>query len=338
MKKLKKLLKMSLPLLLAFFIVFSPAATSTSLADSPSANTRDLAAQSGDYIYYSVYNKIYRVNTATKAKKLIHTRKSGGKFYDLVVYKGYIYCVLDTCDGTGEFYPYIYRVKTNGTNAKIIEKGEYPYVYQDKIYYSRLSFVDGDFDSIKYLGLYKMTLSGNSKTKLSSVIPLDINVYKSYVYYTGNAGTYRRKIDGSNYRKLSSNTFEIFDIYKDNIYYNSYDYDYNNYDVYKYSINSKRNSLFVPSTEGFAVENGYLYSTNTYYDLNYPGETYIKRTGLSSKSEYLIARKKNVYSITLKDDYFFYLSEGSSLSKNTRASIMRKDGRYNTTLIEYYLS
>lgn len=338
MRNFKNLLKMTLPLVLAFCIVFSSAATSISVADSTSTTSRSISAQSGNYIYYSVYNEIYRINTSTKEKKLIHQKSDAWDFKNITIHKGYIYCVLNKATGTGEYFPYIYRVKTNGTNGKILAKGDNMYIYKDKIYFSKQSFKYGYMETTKYYGLYRMTLTGKSQTKLSSINPSNIKVYKSYVYFTGEKGTYRISTNGKNYKKLSSEVFDFFQIYSDNIYYNKYNYSYSQTDIYRYNIKTNKSYLVEYAAEGFAVSGGNLYYTNTFYDNNYNGRTYIYKMALSSKKSTYITNKNNVYYITLVGDYFLYTSQGPSEYKNIRMSIIRKDGKYNKVLADYFAS
>ena len=134
MGKTRKLLKKYIPIFLSLMLLLSPVLSSVSEAASSSKSTTPtLSAKADDYIYYSVYNKIYRVNTKNKQKKLIHYKKNWWSFDDIVVYKAYIYTVVDICSGTGETYPYIYRVKTDGTNGKILDKGDNLKLYIRKI-------------------------------------------------------------------------------------------------------------------------------------------------------------------------------------------------------------
>lgn len=338
MRNFKKSLKISLPLVLAFCIVFSSAATSISLADSTCASTRDIADKSGNYIYYSVYNEIYRVNTLTKEKKVIYRNSTAWNFSDIIVYKGYIYCILNKGTGSGDYFPYIYRMKTNGKNAQILGKGDNIYIYKDKIYFSKQSFKYDYLGTRKSHGLYGMTLSGKSQIKLSSINPSSVRVYKSYVYFTGENGTYRIGINGKNYKKLSPEIFDVFEIYSDNIYYNKYNYSYSLNDVYRYNIKTNKSYLVEYDAEGFAVSDGNLYYTNTFYNSDYNGRTYIYKKKLSSKKSTYITNKDTIYNIILIGDYFLYISQGPSEYYNTRMSIMRKDGKYNKILANYFES
>lgn len=260
MGEIRKLLKKYIPVFLSLMLLLSPVLSSVSeAAYSSKSTTSTLSAKSGDYVYYSVYNKIYRVNTKNKQKKLIHYKKNWWSFDNIVVYKGYIYTVVDTCSGTGETYPYIYRVKTDGTNGKILDKGDNLKLYDGKLYYNKYNFKESNFyGTLKKYGIYRMNLDGSSKKSIKS----------------------------------GSNIYD-FEIYKSNIYYQT------SKNIYRISTSGKNNIRL-----------------------------------LSSEGKEIIS----IYGATLEGNYIIYTSPGTSMNKNTRLSIIRNNGKENTTLAEFFVS
>ena len=224
MRDTKKLLKRYLAVFLGLLLFLSPVISSVSdAASNSSTSTSTLSAKSGDYVYYSVYNKIYRINTKTKKKKLILHKKNWWSFDDMVVYKGYIYAVADTCQGTGEDHTYIYRVKTDGTKGKLLDKGNYLNLYNGKIYYKKYSYNTSNFyDTFKDRGIYRMNLDGSGKKAIKSSSSIyDFKIYKSNIYYYTANNLYRISTSGTKNTKLCSfKNREMISIYNGNVYYN----------------------------------------------------------------------------------------------------------------------
>ncbi|MGM9533688.1 MAG: hypothetical protein ACI3VR_00470, partial [Intestinibacter sp.] len=81
-------------IILALALIFTCAFTGISeAAQVPSASTPAASVTSGSYMYYSVYNKIYKVNTTTKKSTLVYSNRTAWSFDDLIVKDGWIYCV-----------------------------------------------------------------------------------------------------------------------------------------------------------------------------------------------------------------------------------------------------
>lgn len=331
---------------LSFVLFLSPVFSSTSLAAYNTTKTVATKATSTNetdkYIYYSVYNKIYRVNKKTKAKKLIHTVKRGG-FSDITVYKNYIYCTINLCYGSGESYCYIYRVKVDGTNSKYITQGQTPIVCGDKIYYTRLSFdsklstnfiYDG---KIKYLGLYKMNLNGSNKIRLDSSAEFCREYYKSYIYYSNDKGTYRISTNGKNKTKIFNNEdMHVFGIYGDYIYYNSSYYVsnslYNEYGIFKYNIKTKKTTKILSNTRGYDLDNGYIYYTTLKNNKNY-----MYKMNLSSKKKTRLAWEKTICDIIVRGDYIMYECYTSeSYPYNHTMNIIKTNGKEKKLLYKGY--
>ena len=135
-----------------------------SQGDSKKGSTyKPSSIKSGNYMYYAVYDKIYKVNVNTRKSTLVYTSKSGYWFSDLAVKDGWIYCTMDKYKGNDGLYPYIFKVKTNGKIAKTLKKGMAPVIYNGNIYYIKYNFdMKDDNKNVKIVGLYRMSLSGKN--------------------------------------------------------------------------------------------------------------------------------------------------------------------------------
>ena len=177
-------------IILAMTLVFICALTGVSEAASTSAPSSANAAasvRSGDYMYYSIENKLYKVNVNTKKTTLVYKNSNTDKrMRDLTVKDGWIYGkIVDPGPCEAESVGYIFRVRTSGKDFKKMKIGKNPVIYNGSIYYYKCKLRDdGNFYSYDGVGIYKMTLSGSSEKciKKSSSIEQFI-IYKSYIYY-----------------------------------------------------------------------------------------------------------------------------------------------------------
>ena len=199
MKEIRCFIKKYFAVFLSLLIILSPVLASASEVTSvKTSSTYTTSAKYGNYIYYSVYNKLYRINTKTKKKQLVLYKKSWWDIDTITIYKGYIYCVINTFQGTGDRYPYIYRVKTDGTKGKILDQGYNLVLYDGKLYYNKLYFKENDFyDTYKQYGIYKMNLNGSNKKSIKSDSNIYyFKIYKSNIYYNTSNSIYKISIDG----------------------------------------------------------------------------------------------------------------------------------------------
>ena len=340
MRKTREFIKRYLAVFLSLLIFLSPVLTTVSEATSIStSSTATTSAKSGDYVYYSVYNKLYRINTKTKKKQLILHKKSWWNFYDITVYKGYIYCVVDTCPGTGEDYPYIYRVKTDGTNGKLLDKGDDLVLYGGKLYYNKFSFKESNFyDTYKRHGIYRMNLDGSGKKAIKSGSSIySFGIYKSNIYYSTLNNIYKVGTNGKNNTKLfSASVKDMFSIYGGNIYYNKYDYNKQSDSIYKYNLSSKKSSKVISNASGFGVSNGYIYYTTS--NSSRTKQSIYRRKISTGKKYFLVSKNSYIYGAHLEGDYIIYDSPGPNQNQNTRLSIIKCNGKENTKLADFFVS
>ena len=327
MKEVRGFIKKYFAVFLSLLIILSPVLASASEVTSvKTSSAYTTSAKYGSYIYYSVYNKLYRINTKTKKKQLILYKKSWWDISNITIYKGYIYCIIDTCYGTGDSYPYIYRVKTDGTKGKILDQGYNLVLYEGKLYYNKLYFKESNFyDTCKYYGIYKMNLNGSNKKSIKSGSNIYyFKIYKSNIYYKISNSIYKVGINGKNNKKLfSSSEKDIFSIYGGNIYYNKQS------NIYKYNLSSKKSSKVISNASGFDVSNGYIYYIT--YNSSKKKES-IYRSKISTGKKYFIISKKSIYNVHIEGDYILYYSPGPTQDKNTCLSIIKCNGKENTKL------
>ena len=330
MRKTREFIKRYLAVFLSLLIFLSPVLTTVSEATSINTSSATItSAKSGDYVYYSVYNKLYRVNTKTKKKQLILYKKSWWDFNNIKVYKGYIYCIAETYR---EDYTYIYRVKTDGTNGKLLDKGENLVLYGGKLYYNK-------YGTDKNNGIYRMNLDGSGKKLIKSGSSIySFEIYKSNIYYSTLYNIYKVDINGKNNTKLlylldEESDKVMFSIYGGNIYYNRYDYNKQVYSIYKYNLSSKKSSKVISNASGFDVSNGYIY-----YTTSSENNESIYRSKISTGKKYLITKKSYIYSVHLEGDYILYKSPGPTQHENTRLSIIKCNGKENTKLADFFTS
>ena len=339
MKEVRGFIKKYFAVFLSLLIILSPVLASASEVTSvKTSSAYTTSAKYGNYIYYSVYNKLYRINTKTKKKQLILYKKSWWDIDTITIYKGYIYCVINTFQGTGDRYPYIYRVKTDGTKGKILDQGYNLVLYDGKLYYNKLYFKENDFyDTYKQYGIYKMNLNGSNKKSIKSGSNIYyFKIYKSNIYYNTSNSIYKISIDGKNNKKLfSSSEKDIFSIYAGNIYYNKFDYNKQTDSIYKYNLSSKKTTKVINNASGFDVRNGYIYYTTSNSNKN---KQSIYRSKISTGKKYFIISKKSIYSAYIEGDYILYDSPGPNQNKNTRLSIIKCNGKENTKLEDFYVS
>lgn len=151
----------------------------------------------GDYMYYCVYESIYKVNVHTKKSSLVYKSDKLYWYYNLDVKDGWIYGTAKTVEGTDIESPYIFRVRTNGKDAELLTKGINPIIYKGSIYYQKLDFPEEDEEYYcKSLGIHKMSLSGkndvciNDSEYISQFTIYNSNIYYIDVDYTGNRDYY----------------------------------------------------------------------------------------------------------------------------------------------------
>lgn len=289
-------------------------------------------------MYYSVYNKIYKVNVNTKKSTLIYTNSDAWLFYDLTVKDGWIYCVMDTFQGTGGEYSYIFKVRTNGKDAKVLKKGSNPVIYNGSIYYLKETFSTNSWEyTNKVVGIYKMSLSGaNDKCIKKSSTISEFIVYKSKIYYTnyGTSNNYLRRISltGGTSKIMSSGTYipQNLKAYSDYIYFN-----YNSH-IYKIKTSSTSKSRIISNAKLMDLSSGYVYYT-TYKS----GYCYLSRMKISTKAKTDLLKTELWFSDVQADSGYMivtYYYDPQGPYDNTAKYFCTTTGKSGKVLKTYFTS
>lgn len=329
----KKLTSIILALTLVFMCAFTGVSEA---AQIPASASTTASIKSGDYMYYSVYNKIYKVNVNTKKSTLIYTNSDAWLFYDLTVKDGWIYCVMDTFQGTGGEYSYIFKVRTNGKDAKVLKKGSNPVIYNGSIYYLKETFSTNSWEyTNKVVGIYKMSLSGaNDKCIKKSSTISEFIVYKSKIYYTnyGTSNNYLRRISltGGTSKIMSSGTYipQNLKAYSDYIYFN-----YNSH-IYKIKTSSTSKSRIISNAKLMDLSSGYVYYT-TYKS----GYCYLSRMKISTKAKTDLLKTELWFSDVQADSgYMIVTYYYDNYYNNTAKYLCTTSGKNGQVLKTYYSS
>lgn len=332
--KTKKVLSIFFSLVLVFAIAFTNVsqAMEKSSSSSPAASIK-----SGNYMYYEKDGNIYKINVSTHKISLV--KKINHLIWDITVKDGWIYCTVDKIGYGGCYDPYIYKVRTNGSDGKYLKRGYRPKIYSDKIYYIK---VKGDpYSNLSTVGIYKMSLSGKSDTcvKKTSTVS-DIAVYKSNIYYVnGSSKYYLRKtnLSGSTSKILTStyNGIDTLRIYSDYIYFNS------NNNIYKIKTTSTSKYRVLSNAELKEVNNGYIYYQISESMSSYPYmiSSYLYRMNLSSKSKLYLDVANLFCDVSVSSGYMIYTYHdylGNPPENNTFKCFCTTKGRDEVYLGGYY--
>lgn len=294
--KLKKLIAFILSIQIVFLTLF----TNTSQADTNNNYTPSSSVISQNYMYYTKYSRIYKINTETKKKICIKNIQDTKYIEDLTVKNGWIYCtILKPVEDDYTYYPYIYKIRTNGKDGKILKSGCNPVIYNDNIYYIKTKFDE-------YSGeIYRMSLSGKNNTLIKKQNAKQFIIYKSniyYVYYSYNTSKYYLKktsLSGKNNKTLLSSKRIIGNLhsYSDYIYFNLNDFNSTG-DIYKIKTTSTSKIKLISNAWLEDLSGGYIYYTIEKNDYDY-----IYKMKLSSKYKTFITKYSNISDVIVCGNY-----------------------------------
>lgn len=218
-----------------------------------------------DTLYSTVLNKIYKIDVNTKEKEQIIDVGACYFYSGCSIKDDWIYCTYDKFGGSGDTWPYIYKVKTNGEDPQILTKGAYPTIYGDYIYYLKSSFEESTSDTSTFTGIYRMSLSGDDDTCIKE-IPASSSEYfvicNSKIYYTENAGSESTNIncvdlDGSNSETVASLSENFLRNLKSDGYYVYASGD----NIYQIDPNTNETYEIISNADLEDVSNDYIYYT-----------------------------------------------------------------------------
>ena len=280
---------------------------STSYKNSAtSKNTLTTSARSGNYIYCSSGCALYKVNIKTKKKTRLYKGKySWASIRNVSVYKDYVYFISEK-GGIDISTPYIYRIKTNGTNLKCLGLGENPIPYGNKVYYWG-GIREDDYESIPD-GIYKMNLNGSNKTFIKdSKYISNFTIYNNSIYYIsdhsyGTSYLCKCNLNGSNDKDLAYYNNDDYNRLSLGGFYNGYVYLYTNEGFYKLNLsNNKINKIKNCDGSILGVEKGYLYYLQWLSNKNY-----IYKLNLSNNKKTIVVSGECIYGYLVSSDYIVY--------------------------------
>jgi hypothetical protein len=222
----------------------------------------------------------------------------------------YIYCTVDKYKGSDGSNDYIYRVKSDGTQAKKLAKGRSPVVCGKYIYYIKTKLVkNGGTKSDEIVGLYRMSLDGSNNKKIKG----DMDVYTLYGT-TENDSLLCTGIMADHPTLTVDISYEI-KTGKAARYY----WSFNKQTVTTASLNE----YSIVSSHAQKVQ--YMYSGNSIYDV----------TNSSSKKVAATYPNGTIKKIIDLDGYFFVVTEDST---KAYVYISKEDGSDCTLLTSFYVA
>lgn len=305
--------------------------------------------QDGDYMYYCVYESIYKVNVHTKEKSLVYKSDKLYWYYNLDVKDGWIYGAAKTVDGTCEDNPYIFRVRTNGKDAELFTKGINPIIYKGSIYYQKLDFSNEDEPYyIKSLGIYKMSLDGkndvciNDSECISKFIIYKSNIYYIDVEYKNYQDDYEEyyslksmDMNGDSQKTIfekEENSIDGLVAYSDDIYFNQNDC------IYKTQIGSSEKKQVLQYASIIQIYDGYIY----YIDMIEDDGVFIMNLKDKTKT-CLVEVSYGMEELQISNGYLIYSGGYESEDENDRRPYNRAkyfckfDGKDRILLKGYFI-
>ena len=338
--KRKKFLSILMSFCLIFtFLFVDTAQAMETFKSAPISSVNSVC--SGDYMYYTMYDTstasggIYKVNIYTKQNTLIKETYSGS-FGDLVVKDGWIY--YEYIDPGARRY--IYKVRTNGKDGKLLKKGYHPVIYNNSIYYIKCLFdeLSDNYDPVAPVGIYKMSLSGKNDTCVKKTSTVDnFIIYKTNIYYTTYSDStnknYLRKtnLSGSTSKILvSCSGFKISGLksYSGYIYFNY------GKDIYRIKTSSTTKSKFISNAGLNDIYNGYIY-----YTVRKSYKDYLYKMNISSKTKTYIMKNFCLDVIDIENGYMLMdVATDSNSIDNCYIYLCNTSGNKGKIINYYYVA
>ena len=225
------------------------------ISDETEVSNRKSIVKDGNWLYES--GKLSKVNLDGTNKTYI-----GQAYGDIIgVADGWVYYVDTTIGHPGS--EGIYKIKDNEkiklTNDDYIMDAV---LYKGSIYYA-LGPKAYDNNVIKG-GLYKVDIDGKNKIQLSDQMVENINIYKDFIYYSGNQQIFKMSTDGINRTKICDNYVQFLKLSGDNIYFSNGD---DKDKLYKISIDgTNEKKLNDDISWDIQVSGNWIYYNNNPYD------------------------------------------------------------------------
>jgi RNA polymerase sigma factor (sigma-70 family) len=257
-------------------------------------NNRGFAAIQGDWIYYSVNNKLYKMKTDGTSKTMIYN----GKCEYINVVGDWIY-FHQSGDGKR-----ISKIRTDGSAFTCIGNDSCSslLVVDDWIFYT--------FNK----KIIKMRIDGSERTVFGNDAWSCLNIHENTIYYKGNSKIYQIGIDGTNEKLISKEAGDYLSIFENEFYYS------NGWGIHKMKLDgSEHVELSNTGNSDLIITKGYIYFSNwndgyKLYCIRADGTDKRKLNDLSSSD------------INIVGDWIFYIA---TIDNRNYLYKMRLDGSDN---------
>lgn len=225
------------------------------IRDEAEVSNKKSLVKDGDWLYES--GNLSKVNLDGTNKSYIGQAYGG----IIGVADGWVYYV----DGViGHFGSRgIYKIKDN----EEIKLTDDDYIVDAVLYKGSIYYALGpeayDNNVIKG-GLYKVDINGKNKVQLSDQMVENINIYKDFIYYSGNQKIFKMNTDGTNRTKICDHYVHFLKLSGDNIYFSNGN---DNYKLYRISIDgTNEKKLNDDISCDIQVSGDWIYYSNNPYD------------------------------------------------------------------------
>lgn len=202
-----------------------------------------LFAEDSNYIYYNAFstdNKLYKMDKAGVNK----IKLCDDAAYSINVYEGYIYYVNANDNRK------IYRVKVDGTGrSKLSDDCS---IYYVNITNGYIYYIDENYM------ICRTKLDGSEKTKITYDAAQFINIKNGWIYYSNAADDgklYKISVNGENRTKLSDDTINTLVVEGNFIYYTAW----NNDGIFKMDLNGNNKTKIYNEGLSINVSDNYIY-------------------------------------------------------------------------------
>jgi len=288
--------------------------------------------RSGNNIYYSVYNKLYKYNVSSKKNTLVRTFE-GFSLSSINIYNKKIIFVINNYMGTGGEISNIYSTNLKGKKLKKLARGSNCTVVNGEVYYLKTKVINSS-DWVE--GISKMKLNGKKKKMLRKGTASNMAIYRGRIFFnTSNSGIYSMKMDGTNQRIEANGSITGFS--GEYIYYSSYNGDSAYID--RKLIGGTEGEYVLSGVYGAAVEGDYIYyviKKQTAYNKPPNVELYKKniKTGKTEK----IYKGSGLGNPFICGDYLYFNKYLGNERQNFQAVIMNNKGKKVKKLVKCFLS
>lgn len=289
----------------------------------------------GNTYYYSMQNKLYKMNLKTKKRTLIYTYKDAFTLNSIQYYKNNLYVVIDKYLGTGGSYPYITMIGTDGTNMKQLDVGDNLTIAKGKLYYIKQTELE-DFETFDAVGVYSMSPNGSGKKCLikNDIISKAVCDGKN-IYFTDLYGSFQTDLKGANQKQIAGKKAEIAGLYKNVLYYMVPGINGNT--LYQKNLKTNKATKLIKKMEGVRVDalTGKIYYT-TYATGNSKMKVY--EYNIKTKAKKMLLKQKSIYCLNTFGNYISYAAATNNTEKNVVTRVLNLKTKKKVRIGAYYVS